>query len=62
MRVYFEVSLELPSGASRAEIREYILEQVMAGCGGLHPEDPIFHLDRKSVRVIVRGLKTAEKA
>lgn len=59
MRVFFEVSLDLPSGATKADVREYILTEVMAGCGCRHPEDPMFDLDRTSVSV--KGLKMPPK-
>lgn len=59
MRVFFEVSLEMPNGATKAEVREYILTEVMAGCGGLNPVNPMFDLDRASVSV--KGLRMSPK-
>ena len=56
-RVFFEVSLDLPPGATKAGARRYILNEVMAGCGGLDPAEPLFHLDRASVSVKGLGMK-----
>lgn len=50
-RVHFTVSLELPSGASVADMQAYIHMEICAGAGGLRPEDPIFELDRRAVEV-----------
>jgi hypothetical protein len=50
-RVAFRVEFDLPPGATAAEAGEYIEGEVRAGCGGLDPRDPMFHLDRESVRV-----------
>ena len=47
----FTVTLDLPHGVDRARMCEYIREAVAANIGMLPPEDPLFHLDRKSVRV-----------
>lgn len=47
----FLVSIEAPEGATDPEIRQYIIDNVQAGCGCLHPDDPMSRLDRGSVRV-----------
>jgi hypothetical protein len=53
----FVVEVDLPSGVSPGEFRDYIETEVQANVGCRMPEEPIFHLDRKSVRVS-RGQKT----
>ena len=49
----FTVTVEPPPGASPAALREYIKDAVGSMKGSLHPEDPIFDLDYKTVRVTV---------
>jgi hypothetical protein len=50
-RITFLVSMDIPSGAKPLELMDYVLTEVMAGCGARDPHDPIFHLDRDSVTV-----------
>lgn len=50
----FIVTLELPERAAVDELRQYIEEEVKAGVGQRPPDDPLFNLNRDSVRV-VRG-------
>lgn len=47
----FKVTLEMPSGASPGEVRDYIQEAVAAWKGGIHPDDnnPMKGLDHNSV-------------
>lgn len=47
----FLVSVEMPEGATDDEVREYILDNVQAGRGCLHPDDPMSQLDRDKVHV-----------
>lgn len=59
-RMEFRVSLVPPSGVDAARLRAYIEEAVGTWCGQLRPMggygdddpgDPLFHLDRDSVKV-----------
>lgn len=47
----FLVTLDLPAHVSAAEMAEYIRTEVQCGVGQLPPEDPLWHLDKGSVRV-----------
>lgn len=47
--MYVLVSFDLPAGASKGEALAYVHSAVVASCGGLHPAEPMFELDRKSV-------------
>jgi len=49
---YFKVYVELPSQVSANLMEEYIETAVKCWCGSLHPEDPLFSLNRASVRAI----------
>lgn len=59
MRYRFVVEVDVPSGVTPEEFREYIETEVQANVGRYPPEEPIFHLDRKSVKVF-KGRKTTE--
>jgi hypothetical protein len=50
-RVNFKVSLELPAGVKAKALQEYIADAVRAHRGGLRPSDPLFDLDRDTVKV-----------
>lgn len=52
----FLVSLERPSGVSKAEMVDYIAQAVKGDCGCLSPDEPLFyfHEKRSSVRVTAR--------
>jgi len=50
-KVSFKVSVDLPDGCKIAEMRDYIEESVATWKGCKHPEEPIFDLDWKSVKV-----------
>lgn len=50
-RVRCEVVANIPHGVTFAEWREHIRSEIIAACGGLRPEDPLFELDPNSVKV-----------
>ena len=50
-RKAFRVELELPSGVEELHMEAYIEDAVKSMKGMLHPLNPIFHLDRNSVKV-----------
>lgn len=50
-QISFVVTFDLPRNATAAEARGYVKDSVAACCGGLHPEEPMFELDRASVKV-----------
>lgn len=53
MRFYdFKVRLIIPSNVSKTEMRDFILDSIMANVGTRHVDDPIFELDRDSVSVV----------
>jgi hypothetical protein len=58
----FIVTLEVPSGVTIGAMCGYIEDEVKAGIGHYPPEDPIFNLDRSSVRVRVMKGKADAKA
>lgn len=53
------VECDLPPGVTAAEFKRWIVEEVKAAFGGLHPDDPRFALDRSTVRgtVIPRDVR-----
>src|SRR5687768_7752390 len=51
MRREFTVSVEIPKGCSVGHVADYIRQAVRCWCGSKDPEDPIFDLNRKSIRV-----------
>jgi hypothetical protein len=53
MKHSFRVILDLPSGVSLSEMRHYIEEAIKTSIGQLPPEDPLFYLDRSSVKVVI---------
>lgn len=61
MKRQFKVTLEVPEGATIADCKEYILDSVQTWCGALRPPfacgdndpgNPMFGLNRDSVRVV----------
>lgn len=50
-RARFLVTLDLPPRVSPEQMAAYIEQEVKCGVGQMMPEDPIFALDRDSVRV-----------
>lgn len=61
-RVSIVVSADLPRGVSISEWKDYVLTEVKANTGQRAFEDPLFHLDRDSVRVTRLTVKTSPKA
>jgi hypothetical protein len=51
------VKFPLPEGATRRDAINYCADAVVAECGGLHPDDPMSHLNRDKVRVRVLSYK-----
>lgn len=45
------VTAKLPPSVTKQELRNYMLIEIASGVGGLHPDDPLFDLDRKSIKV-----------
>lgn len=56
MKKSYVVTVDVPTGVSVPEMREYIREAVGCWCRGMNPEYPIYDLDADKVRVKV--LKT----
>lgn len=50
-KMRFTVTVNAPEGVDRHRMAWYIQEWVALGKGSLHPEDPMFDLDGKSVVV-----------
>jgi hypothetical protein len=62
MKRAFKVTLEIPKGATVADCRAYIEDWVGSGCGAHRPPgsygdddpgDPMWGLDRDSIKVVV---------
>ncbi len=52
MRTKFIVSVEIPLGATEADMKGYIEDAVSTWAGSLNPhDDPLFDLDRDKVKV-----------
>lgn len=51
------VTATLPPRVTAAAFKAYVENEVRAAVGGLPPNDPLFHLDRDTVKV--RHLKVA---
>jgi hypothetical protein len=51
--VVVAVECDLPPGVTQAQFKQHVVDNVQAGCGCLHPDDPLFHLDRKTVRATI---------
>lgn len=51
MKKSFRVTLNVPEGATVTDIKNHIRDAVST-VGGLHPDDPLFGLDRESVKVV----------
>lgn len=47
----YRVTLDVPDGVNDTEMKAYIEEAVAVWKGQKHPEDPLFDLDGKSVKV-----------
>ena len=53
MKGKFKVTVDLPKGVTQVEMGEYIKQSIRTMAGSLHPDDPMFDLDRDSVKVSV---------
>lgn len=51
MKRTFTVTVEMPSGVTIKEMKQYINDAVRNWAGGYDPELPIFDLDRSSIKV-----------
>jgi len=49
----FKVVLTQPPGTSMSVVREYVQDAIISHAGGMDPKDPIFNLDRDSIRVLI---------
>lgn len=47
------VTLDVPDGVRLTELREYVFDAVRVMAGSLPADDPMFHLDRESIKVDV---------
>jgi len=50
MKAYILVELDLPKHMDDEDIAVYVQDSTRACVGGYHPDDPVFQLDRKSVK------------
>ena len=50
-KTHFLVALDLPPRVSAREMAEYIATEVKCGTGRMLPEEPLWGLDRESVKV-----------
>lgn len=50
-RVGFRVSLDVPPGCTPAGLRRYVLDAVRTWCKSFSPDDPVFDLNARTVRV-----------
>jgi len=50
-RVIFIVEVDLPAGATRRDMHDYVKTEITAGFGGRHPDDPLFDTNRESITV-----------
>ena len=46
------VRLKLPVGATKRDAERYVRDSVQSWKGGMSPDDPMFDLDYKTVKVI----------
>jgi hypothetical protein len=53
-RQIYVVMLACPLGVSSERMRQYIEDEIKANVGHLHPEDPLFNLDRDTVDVSIK--------
>jgi hypothetical protein len=51
----FEVRVLLPEGVTIGQMESYIRESVQSMCGCLSPDDPLFDLNKKKVKVVYKG-------
>jgi len=52
MKMSFLVELEIPAGVSVEDACAYVKNAVATECGSFNPQNPLFHLDRRSVRAV----------
>jgi len=52
MKIEVTVQIEVPMNVYIDDVKEYVRDAVKTHCGGLHPEDPMFNLNRDSVKII----------
>ena len=58
MKAYVLVELEIPKHMDDEDMAVYVQDSTRACVGGYHPDDPVFQLDRKSVKghyIQIRG-------
>ena len=57
-KVYVLIEADLPRDMDEEDFASYAQDSVRACVGGYHPDDPVFQLDRKSVKghyIQIRG-------
>ncbi len=55
LQYHYVVAVERPDGVTHAQMADYIEDAVRTFKGGLSPDDPLFDLDKDSVKVKLRG-------
>jgi hypothetical protein len=50
--IVFVLKARLPLGVGKRDFLEYAVGEIRGGVGGLRPEDPLFGLDRDSVKCV----------
>ena len=50
MKAYILIEADLPRHMDEDDLGAYVQDSTRACVGGYHPDDPVFQLDRKSVK------------
>ena len=50
-RIAITVELEIPLNTYTEDIKNYVVDAVKSHAGGLAPEEPMFNINRESVRI-----------
>lgn len=53
-RIYFEISCVLPPGVTAIDFMSYVVREVRAGIGVLHPIEALAAFDKSSLRIRVK--------
>ena len=57
MKAKFTISVEIPDGVSKKEMRDYIYDAVNGMKGSYHPDDPLFQMDYGDFKVSHQKIK-----
>lgn len=52
----YEVRVLLPAGVTIGNMERYIRSAIQTMCGSLAPDDPLFDLNKKRVKVVYKGI------